>query len=57
MRQRLLEVLESDENDVSDDAGDALGRFWPRAKTLPRAEQAVVVDLAAWAARHRSPKR
>ncbi len=51
MRQRLVQVLESDERDDID--GDVvLRRFWSRAKPLPARigtpAQATVVDLARW---------
>jgi hypothetical protein len=52
MRQRFLQVLESDEKEVSD---DALGGFWPRAKKLTRPEKGVLVDLTTWAAQRRTP--
>jgi hypothetical protein len=53
MRNRFLQVLESDEKDVND---DALGRFWPRAKKLTACpEKGVLVDLTTWAARRRTP--
>jgi hypothetical protein len=68
MRQRFLQVLESDDKDLSDDAGEALGRFWPglrkvsrnalRASGPSRPEQGAIVDLATWvAAQRRSTSR
>jgi hypothetical protein len=53
MRQRFVQVLESDDQDAV--TTDALHRFWARAKPLPaRFEQrrdAKVIDLATWAQR------
>jgi hypothetical protein len=53
MKQRFVQVLE--EQDDGDDAGgEALGRFWPRAKRLtPRSVEGVVVDFTTWAGRRR----
>lgn len=48
-RQRLSEVLASDDTDRAIDA--AVRSFWSRAKALPRRRgpEADVVDLALWA--------
>jgi hypothetical protein len=64
MRQRLMQVLSSDEQD--DLTTDVLRRFWSRAKPLParphvtqspKCPDARVVDLAAWARAHRDVVR
>jgi uncharacterized protein YjiS (DUF1127 family) len=55
MRQRLVQVLESDERD--DVESEVLRRFWSRAKPLPVrpgiAPASTVVDMARWARERR----
>jgi hypothetical protein len=58
MRQRFVEVLQSDDRD--DAQSEVLRRFWARAKPLPvrvnaaLGTSAKVVDLAQWAERRRA---
>jgi hypothetical protein len=50
MRQRLLQVLSSDESDETLRSDAVVRRFWARAKPLPavpRSQPAPVLDLAA----------
>jgi hypothetical protein len=58
MRQRLVQVLESDDRDETE-SDPVVRRFWTRAKPLParsgfeRPTGAQVVDLAQWARKQR----
>jgi hypothetical protein len=58
MRQRLVQVLESDDRDETE-SDPVVRRFWTRAKPLParpgseRPTGAQVVDLARWTRTHR----
>ncbi|HEY8039825.1 MAG TPA: hypothetical protein VIF15_08540 [Polyangiaceae bacterium] len=58
MRQRLMHVLESDDQDEL--TSEVLRRFWTRAKPLPARtapDSARVVDLAQWARTHHGVER
>jgi hypothetical protein len=59
MRQRFVQVLQGDEGD--DASSDVIRCFWTHTKPLPvrfeRRVDARVVDLTAWAQRHRDVER